>query len=98
MCHFGLLSFYYVPTHCPLCSYNCRLQQLKPQWRWQLTPAGRIAHRKEYVEDVANSHSFDVILYEQLDDFRKENGVGVRGHLFVLKKISHNRHMEREEL
>lgn len=69
-----------------------RLNQLKPDWRWQLTPSGRVAHRKQYVEDVARAHSFDITLYEKLDDFRAENGKGVRGHMFVLKK-----HAERKD-
>lgn len=51
------------------------LQQLKPLWRWQITPSGRIAHRKEYVEEIAEAHSFDVVLYEKLDNFREEKGV-----------------------
>ncbi|KAL7549878.1 hypothetical protein ACHAWF_013135 [Thalassiosira exigua] len=63
-----------------------RLLQLKRNWRWQLTPSGRVAHRKEYVEETAKAHSLDTILYEKLDDFRAESGQGVRGHLFVLKK------------
>ena len=52
------------------------------------TPSGRVAHRRQYVEDTVKAHSFDVILYENLDDFREEHGRGVRGHLFVLKKNS----------
>ena len=67
-------------------AYPYRLNQLKPGWRWQLTPSGRVAHRKQYVKDIARVHSLDTILYEKLDDFREENGVGVRGHMFVLKK------------
>ncbi|KAL7533779.1 hypothetical protein ACHAXR_006868 [Thalassiosira sp. AJA248-18] len=63
-----------------------RLNQLKPDWRWQLTPSGRVAHRKEYVEETAKAHSLDTILYDKLDDFREEKGRGVRGHMFVLKK------------
>mmetsp|Transcript_12889 Transcript_12889/g.23155 ORF Transcript_12889/g.23155 Transcript_12889/m.23155 type:complete len:614 (-) Transcript_12889:272-2113(-) len=63
-----------------------RLDQLKPNWRWQLTPSGRVAHRKQYVEETARAHSLDTILYEKLDNFRAESGVGVRGHMFVLKK------------
>lgn len=50
-----------------------------------------MAHRKEYVEAVAKQHSLDTILYEQLDQFREESGVGVRGHMFVLKKRTVNR-------
>ena len=58
----------------------------KPDWRWQLTPSGRFAHRKEYVEQVGNAHHLDVIYYESLDGFRKEMGKAVRGHMFVMKK------------
>jgi len=68
-----------------------RLQELKPEWSWQLTPSGRVAHRKEYVEKTARAHSLDTVLYETLDNFREENGVGVRGHLFVLKKQKEKR-------
>ncbi|KAL9191055.1 hypothetical protein ACHAXT_000761 [Thalassiosira profunda] len=63
-----------------------RLRMLKPDWRWQLTPSGRVAHRKEYVEETAKFHSLETVLYEKLDNFREEQGVGVRGHLFVMKK------------
>jgi predicted TPR repeat methyltransferase len=63
-----------------------RLNELVPQWRWQMQPSGRVAHRKEYVEDVAKAHRFQTILYEKLDNFREEKGSGVRGHLFVLRK------------
>ena len=59
---------------------------MKPDWRWQLTPSGRVAHRKEYVEDTAKVHSLETVLYEKLDNFREENRVGVRGHMFVMKK------------
>lgn len=63
-----------------------RLNQVKRDWRWQLTPSGRVAHRKEYVEETAKANSFETVLYEKLDNFREENGRGVRGHMFVLKK------------
>ena len=63
-----------------------RLDQLKPEWRWQIGASGRIAHRKSYIEDTAKDHSLSVVLYEKLDSFRTEKGVGVRGHFFVLKK------------
>ena len=65
---------------------EARLNAVVPKWRWQLTPSGRVAHRKEYVEDVAVSHGFRTVLYEKLDNFRVEKGEGVRGHLFVLQK------------
>ncbi|KAL3791603.1 hypothetical protein HJC23_012193 [Cyclotella cryptica] len=65
-----------------------RLTVHRPSWRWQITPSGRIAHRKDYVESIAGKQSFRVILYEKLDGFRKENGVGVPGHFFVMKKSS----------
>jgi len=64
------------------------LNAIVPQWRWQLTPSGRVAHRKEYVEDIAKANSFQTILYDKLDNFRAEKGEGVRGHLFVLRKDS----------
>ena len=63
-----------------------RLDKLKPDWRWQLTPSGRVAHRKEYVSLTANALSLETVLYEKLDAFRRENGKDVRGHMFVLQK------------
>jgi len=67
---------------------EARLNVLVPQWRWQQLPSGRVAHRKEYVEDIAETNSFQTIYYERLDNFREEKGEGVRGHLFVLQKNS----------
>jgi predicted TPR repeat methyltransferase len=58
----------------------------KPDWRWQLTPSGRFAHRKRYVEQIAETHQFELMHYESLDGFRYEMGKAVRGHIFVLKK------------
>ena len=66
-----------------------RLNKLKPDWRWQLTPSGRVAHRKEYVSLTAKAHSLETVLYEKLDAFRRENGKDVRGHMFVLQKQAH---------
>lgn len=65
-----------------------RLLAQRPDWRWQITPSGRISHRKEYVEAIAKDNSFEVVLYENLDGFRREKNVDVPGHLFVLKKTS----------
>lgn len=64
-----------------------RLLAHKPDWRWQITPSGRIAHRKQYVETVAQVNSFEVVMYENLDGFRREKSVDVPGHFFVLKKV-----------
>jgi len=61
------------------------LQTSKPDWRWQLTPSGRFAHRKEYVTETAENVGFDVVHYEALDGFRFEGGVAVRGHAFILQ-------------
>lgn len=63
-----------------------RLAYTKPDWRWQLTPSGRFAHRKEYVEEVGIIHGLKVIHYESLDGFRREMGKDVRGHIFVMEK------------
>jgi predicted TPR repeat methyltransferase len=52
-----------------------------------LTASGRFAHRKEYVIDVGTEHHFELLYYEALDSFRREKGVGVRGHLFVMQKV-----------
>jgi len=62
------------------------LYETKPDWRWQLTPSGRFAHRKGYAELIGEQHNFQLIHYERMDSFRLENGVGVRGHLFVMQK------------
>lgn len=67
-------------------SLACSLAESKPDWRWQLTPSGRFAHRKEYVEHVGESHQLKVVHYETLDGFRHEMGKAVRGHLFVMRK------------
>lgn len=64
-----------------------RLLNHKPEWRWQITPSGRIAHRKEYVEAVARQNSFEVVLYDNLDGFRREKSADVPGHVFVLRKL-----------
>ena len=60
----------------------------KPDWRWQLTPSGRFAHHKRYVESVAKRHGMDVVRYETLDAFRLEKGLPVRGHSFILRKVA----------
>eukprot|EP00986_Skeletonema_menzelii_P015948 scaffold13101_cov120-Skeletonema_menzelii.AAC.1 len=73
---------------------EARLNAIVPQWRWQLTPSGRVAHRKEYVEDIAEANGFETVLYDKLDNFRAEKGEGVRGHLFVLRKDSSLRNDE----
>jgi len=62
------------------------LSASKPDWRWQLTASGRFAHRKEYAESVGKSHELHVVHYEPLENFRTENGVGVRGHMFVMQR------------
>mmetsp|Transcript_15379 Transcript_15379/g.26263 ORF Transcript_15379/g.26263 Transcript_15379/m.26263 type:complete len:553 (+) Transcript_15379:45-1703(+) len=67
---------------------EARLNAIVPEWRWQLTPSGRVAHRKEYVEDIAKENGFQTVLYDKLDNFRAEKGEGVRGHLFVLRRDS----------
>ena len=64
----------------------CSLMHSKPEWRWQLTPSGRFAHRKEYVEEVGSTHQLELIHYESLDGFRHEMGKAVRGHIFVMRK------------
>lgn len=58
----------------------------KPDWRWQLTPSGRFAHRKGYVLSVGTTSGLLLVHYESLDGFRFEQGSEVRGHLFVMKK------------
>jgi predicted TPR repeat methyltransferase len=63
------------------------LTETKPDWRWQLTASGRFAHRKEYVLSTGQAHELQLVHYERLDDFRFERGVGVRGHIFVMRKV-----------
>ncbi|KAL7569844.1 hypothetical protein ACA910_008513 [Epithemia clementina (nom. ined.)] len=62
------------------------LSESKPDWRWQLTASGRFAHRKEYVIATGQRHGLTLVHYETLDNFRYEQGQGVRGHLFVMTK------------
>ena len=69
------------------------LDEAKPDWRWQLTPSGRFAHRKQYVESVASRHSMKVIRYETLDNFRREKGKEVRGHMFVCRKVERDKEL-----
>lgn len=64
------------------------LTKSKPDWRWQLTASGRFAHRREYVVTVSEAHRFRVQHYEPLDGFRYEQGLAVRGHLFVVQKTA----------
>jgi predicted TPR repeat methyltransferase len=64
------------------------LTESSPDWRWQLQPSGRFAHRKSYVTMSAQRHGLQVIHYETLDGFRYEQGVAVRGHLFVMQKTN----------
>jgi len=64
------------------------LAESKPDWRWQLTPSGRFAHRKAYVEQVGKDNGLQLVHYEPLDGFRHEMGKAVRGHVFVMEKIS----------
>lgn len=68
-----------------------RLSKTKPDWRWQLTPSGRFAHRKEYAESLGRSHNFVLVHYESLDGFRHEHGKDVRGHMFVMRKSGDHR-------
>ena len=63
------------------------LIETNPDWRWQLTPSGRFAHRKEYVEGLAEEFGLQSIYYEPLEDFRYEQGTGVRGHIFIIQKL-----------
>lgn len=73
--------------------YQISLDKAKPDWRWQLTPSGRFAHRKQYVESIAEQYSMEVVRYEKLDAFRHEKGEGVRGHLFVLRKAAQDKEL-----
>ena len=68
------------------------LNSAKPDWRWQLTPSGRFAHRKQYVEAIAEQHAMEVVRYETMDAFRYEKGEGVRGH-FVLRKAAQEKEL-----
>ena len=65
-----------------------RLLANRPKWKWQITPSGRIAHRKEYVEAVARENSFEVVKHDNFDGFRREERFDVPGHFFVLKKLA----------
>ena len=63
-----------------------RLETTKSDWRWQLTPSGRFAHRRKYVEETGLRHSLRTIHYEEMDGFRREGANSVRGHIFVMMK------------
>lgn len=64
-----------------------RLRETRPDWRWQLTPSGRFAHNRDYVEAVGKEHSLKTIHYEQMNGFRKEGRNDVRGHIFIMQKV-----------
>ncbi len=38
------------------------------------------------MEEVGKKHSLETVYYQPLKDFRFEGGVGVRGHVFIMKK------------
>ena len=63
-----------------------RLQETKPDWRWQLQPSGRFAHNKRYVEEVGKQTSLKVLYYEEMRGFRKEGANDVNGHIFIMQK------------
>jgi predicted TPR repeat methyltransferase len=71
-----------------LTSSLLRLDTDKPDWRWQLTPSGRFAHRRSYVEEMGRAYNLQLHHYEPLLNFRYEGGKGVSGHIFVLQKRS----------
>lgn len=70
------------------------LAESTPNWRWQLTASGRFAHRKEYAVSVGKANGLELVHYEVLNDFRFEKGVGVRGHIFVMKKSNTSKDQE----
>ena len=63
------------------------LDNERPDWRWKLTPSGRFAHRKGYIEDVLKATGLVLVGYEAMVNFRFENGVGVIGHMVVARKV-----------
>ena len=63
------------------------LDNERPDWRWKLTPSGRFAHRKGYIEDVLKATGLVLVEYEAMVDFRYENGVGVMGPMVVARKV-----------
>ena len=63
------------------------LDSERPDWRWKLTPSGRFAHRKGYIEDVLKASGFVLVGYGAMENFRYENGVGVMGHMLVARKV-----------
>ena len=42
----------------------------------------------EYVVSVGKKFNLALVYYESLDGFRFEHGVGVRGHVFIMQKVS----------
>ena len=48
----------------------------------------------EYVAELSEELGLKVIHYEELDGFRFEHGVEVRGHMFVLQKKSQEANSE----
>lgn len=64
-----------------------KLQEAKPDWRWQLQPSGRFAHNKKYVEEVGVQCHIKLLYYEEMRNFRKEGANSVNGHIFIMQKI-----------
>lgn len=52
---------------------------------YQLTEAGRFAHAKSYLDQLALNHQFEVSFYQQAT-LRTENYHPVLGHIYVLRK------------
>ncbi len=67
--------------------YEERLNENKPDWRWQLQPSGRFAHNRNYVAEVGKDHNLKVVHYEAMRAFRHEGGKDVNGHIFVMEKM-----------
>mmetsp|Transcript_3382 Transcript_3382/g.6861 ORF Transcript_3382/g.6861 Transcript_3382/m.6861 type:complete len:477 (-) Transcript_3382:30-1460(-) len=59
------------------------LDMERPDWRWKLTPSGRFAHRKAYVEDALKEAGLTLVKHQYMENFRFENGVGVMGHMVI---------------
>jgi predicted TPR repeat methyltransferase len=51
---------------------------------WKLQLSGRFAHTKEYVAALGQQHGFKMLEHEHIVP-RKDNGVDIPGHLFVLE-------------
>jgi predicted TPR repeat methyltransferase len=51
---------------------------------YHLTPSGRFAHRKRYLDQLAKVHALEIVHYSAIP-LRKQDQAPVFGHLYLLR-------------